>query len=111
MPKKSVNLIPSLTDKDGNSVTDSSKIAEMFNDFFTNISTKINDSIPHTKMSPLDYLTNRNDKPFFISPTTQKKLKQLLSRLIVRSPLAPTAYQLGGGGEGGSSEMSLCDNV
>ena len=31
--KKSVNLISSLTDKDGNSVNDSSKMAEMFNDF------------------------------------------------------------------------------
>ena len=47
--KKSANLISSLTDEDGNLVNDSSKMAEMFNDFFTNISAKINDSIPHTK--------------------------------------------------------------
>ena len=58
--KKSADLISSLADKDGNSVNDSSKMAEMFNDFFTIISAKINDSIPNTKKSPLDYLKNRN---------------------------------------------------
>ena len=36
--KISVNLISSLTDKDGNSMR--SKMAEVFNDFFTNISAK-----------------------------------------------------------------------
>ena len=50
--KKSANLISSLTDKDENSVNDSSKMEEIFNDFFTNISAKLNDSIPHTEVTP-----------------------------------------------------------
>ena len=79
--KKSANLISSLTDKDGNSVNDSSKMAEMFNDFFTNISAKINDSIPHTKKSSLDYLTNRNDKSFFISPKTSEEVEAIIISL------------------------------
>ena len=73
---------------------DSSKMAEMFNDFFKDISAKINDSIPYTKKSPLDYLTNRNDKSFFISPTTPEEVKAIIVSIIVGSPLAPTAQSL-----------------
>ena len=103
MSKKSVNLIPSLTDKDGNSVKDSSKMAGMFHDFFTNISAKINDSIPHTKMSPLDYLTNRNDKSFFISPTTPEEVEAIIVSLNSEKSTGPYSIPVKGGGGGGGS--------
>ena len=79
--KKSANLISSLTDKDGNSVNDSSTMAVMFNDFFTNISAKINNSTPHTKKSSVNYLTNRNDKSFFISLTTPEEVEAIIISL------------------------------
>ena len=79
--KKSANLISSLTDK--------SEMAEMFNDFFTNISAKINDSIPHTKKSPLDYLTNRNDKSFFISLTIPEEVEAIIISLSRRKSTGP----------------------
>ena len=50
--KKSANLISSLTHKDGNLVNDSSKMAEMFNNFFTNISAKIMTVSPTLKSHP-----------------------------------------------------------
>ena len=56
-------------------------MAEMFNDFFKDISAKINDSIPSTKKSPLDYLTNRNDKSFFISLTTPEEVEAIIISL------------------------------
>ena len=70
-------------------MNDSSKMAEMFNDFFTNITAKINDSIPHTKKSPLDYLTNRNDKSFFISPTTPEEVEAIIISFNSRKSTGP----------------------
>ena len=50
---------------------------------------KINDSIPHTKKSPLDYLTNRNDKSFFISPTTPEEVEAIIISLNNRKSTGP----------------------
>ena len=95
MPKKTtVNLISSLTDKDGNSVNDSSERVEMFNDFFTNISGKINDSTPHTKMSPLNYLANRNDKSFIISLTTPEEVEAIIISLNSRKSTGPCSIPI-----------------
>ena len=51
----------------------------MFNDLITNISAKLNDNIPHTKKSALDYLTN--DKSFFISLTTPEEVEAIIISL------------------------------
>ena len=41
-------------------VSDPTKIANIFNQYFVNVGTKVDKSVPRTKKSPLSYLKNKN---------------------------------------------------
>ena len=56
-------------------VQNSKEIANIFNNYFVNIAGKIDSEIPRTRKSPLDYLGDKLEKSFFISPTNSAKLK------------------------------------
>ena len=45
---------------DGFKADDSKKMANIFNEVFVNTAQKINEKIPRTKKSPLDYLSSKN---------------------------------------------------
>ena len=55
-------------------------MANIFNNVFVNTAKKINENIPRTRKSPLDYLSFQNEFSFFLShQPLLKKLKSLLT--------------------------------
>ena len=54
-------------------------IAQVFNQYFTNIAAKIDEDIPRTRKSPSDYLGNMNESPFFLSPTDSAEVESIIS--------------------------------
>ena len=42
---------------------------------------KINQDIPRTRNSPLDYMPTANDKSFFVSPVTPKEIEIIIGSL------------------------------
>ena len=56
--KKEIRDAPSkLIDSNGNSFTEDSDIAEIFNNFFTEIGENLRKDIPHTSLDPLQYIS------------------------------------------------------
>ena len=64
--------------QDGKEIDDPQKMANIFNNFFVNVSKKITSAIPRTTKSPLDYLKHSNDKSFFLSSVAPEKLECLI---------------------------------
>ena len=56
-------------------VQNSKEITNIFNNYFVNIAGKIDSEIPRTRKSPLDYLGEKLEKSFFISPTNSAKVE------------------------------------
>ena len=78
--KNSPRSISQLT-ADGETIQDPQKMANVFNNFFVNVSTQVSSEIPRTKKSPLDYLKNRNMNSFFISPVTHSEIEDIIISL------------------------------
>ena len=78
----------------GSEINDSKKVANIFNDFFVNISSKINEKIPHTKKLALDYLHSNIDSSFFMSPVTTLEIVDIISSLKMVKLQGPLASQL-----------------
>ena len=55
-------------DEMGYKISDPVKIANEFNNYFTNVANNITKKIPRTPKSPLYYLSNSNVESFFIFP-------------------------------------------
>ena len=56
-------------------------MAAAFNNFFVNVSQKVNQDIPRTRKSPLDYMSTANDKSFFVSPVTPEEIEIIIGSL------------------------------
>ena len=56
-------------------------MATVFNNFFVNVSQKINQDIPRTRKSPPDYMPTANNKSFFVSPVTPEETEIIISSL------------------------------
>ena len=78
--KNSPQSISQLT-ADGETIQDPQKMANVFNNFFVNVSTQVSSEIPRTKKSPLYYLKNRNMNSFFISPVTHSEIEDIIISL------------------------------
>ena len=52
--------------QNGKTIDDSKDIAKIFNQYFTNIASKIDSEIPQTRKSPLDYLGKKQELNFFL---------------------------------------------
>ena len=68
-------------------------MAAAFNNFFVNVSQKINQDIPRTRKSPLDYMPNANYKSFFVSPVTPEEIEIIIGSLKMVNHVVHTAYQ------------------
>ena len=66
--------------QDGKAIDDPQKMANIFNNFFVNVSKKIS-TIPRTRKSPLDYLKHSNDKSFFLSSVAPEEVECLINSL------------------------------
>ena len=69
-------------------------MANIFNEFFVNISSKINEKILRTKKFALDYLHSNTDSSFFISPVTTLEIVGIISSLKNGKAAGPSASQL-----------------
>ena len=65
------------------------KMANIFNNCFLNVAQKIDKKIPKTRKSPLDYLTLRNDKTFFLSPVTPVEIEIIINALQAGKAVGP----------------------
>ena len=57
--------------QDGKEINDPQQMANIFNNFFVNVSKKITNAIPRTRKSPLDYLTLRAPRVLVPTPSTK----------------------------------------
>ena len=81
LKNKSFNNISQLISENGDIIKDSKQMAAAFNNFFVNVSHKINHDIPRTRKSPLDYMPTAKDKSFFVSPVTPEEIEIIIGTL------------------------------
>ena len=60
--------------QNGETVQNSKEIAKIFNNCFVNTAGKIDSEIPRTRKLPLDYLGDKLEKSFFLSPTNSAEI-------------------------------------
>ena len=80
----------------GDSITTNTKsIANAFNDFFSNIGSKLAKSIPEVpNISPLDYLPVPPSSSFYLSFVTSSEIEDEIDKLTLGKLLDPSAYLL-----------------
>ena len=74
--------------QNGVAINDPKKIAKVFNHCFTNIASKVDSEIPRSRKSPSDYLGNKCESNFFLSPTDSAEIENIIAervRLLVRT--------------------------
>ena len=57
-------------------------MANIFNNYFVNVGSEIDKTIPRTKKSPTDYLENRTLESIFLAPVT---LEETAAEIIIHS--------------------------
>ena len=87
--KKKLNSPTSLIDE--GKIINSKNIMEHFNKFFTEIGTNIQNKILPTKKYYTDYLLNPNKETFFITPTTDEEISDIISDLNIRKSTGPNS--------------------
>ena len=78
--KKKLNSPTFLTDE-GKTITNPKNIAGLFNRFFTEVGTNIQNKISSTRKYYADYLLNPNKQTFLITPTTDEEISNIISDL------------------------------
>ena len=75
------NHLPSKITKNNIEITDSKSIANAFNEFFANIGNNLASAIPSVAGSPYSYLDPSNPHCFYLFPTTQQEIEDVISNL------------------------------
>ena len=81
---KNKNNIPQISHllKDCSRITDPTKMANIFNQYFINVGSNVDKSIPRTKKSPLSYLKGRNPpESLFLAPVTSEEIEIIINLL------------------------------
>ena len=93
---KPVNFVSArfLKDEKGNKISDSERIANEFNNYFTNVANSITKKIPRTSKSPFYYLANSNVNSFFIFPCTSDEISPLIKSLKNGKSSGPNSQYL-----------------
>ena len=80
---KSYNTPPisKIMDKNGEISSESTKISNIFNEYFVNVANSITENIPKSQKSVVDYLRNKNSTSIFLSPVTHKEIEDVISIL------------------------------
>ena len=76
--KDSAFTVPS-TEDDDISLTNPKDIADVFNNYFSNVATGIKSSIKYSRNKFFDFLPQININSFFINPTDKTEIKNILS--------------------------------
>ena len=80
--------------QDGKEIDDPTKMANIFNKFFVNVSQKVTSGIPRTRKCPLDYLKRRNDKSLFLSNATPEETEALINSLQEGKAVGPNSVPI-----------------
>ena len=56
-------------------------LTKMANQYFVNVGTKVDKSIPRTKKPPLSYLKNKNSDSLFLAPVTPNEIEIIINSL------------------------------
>ena len=65
----------------GQIITNQKKIADVLNDFFSSVGTKINDSLPPSTADPSAYILNEVPETCFLDPVTSDEIRAILMEL------------------------------
>ena len=66
------------------------KMANIFNNYFVNVGSQIDKTIPRTKKSPIDYLENRIPESIFLaSVITPEEIEIMIHSLNVKKAIGP----------------------
>ena len=88
------NKINGIRDKNGNMISNSEKISNVFNDYFINVADNIEKAIPRTSKSPMDYLKASNPYSMFLSPTTKFEVEDVISNLDSTKSIGPNSIPI-----------------
>ena len=96
---KGIKQIINIKDRDNNQLnsimiddtlcTDSRKIANGFNEYFATIAEKLQSRIYHEGHDFTKYLTEKNEKSFFIEPTDEIEIKQIIKNFSANKASGP----------------------
>ena len=75
----------------GTQINDLVKMANIFN-YFVNVGTQTDKTIPRTKKSPTDYLKNRAQESIFLAPVTPKQIEINIHSFKSKRPLVLMAF-------------------
>ena len=78
---KQPTKIDELKTNDNNIVNDNLLLANTFNNFFVNVGSEVNKSIPNTNVSPSSYLNNRVESNFLINKTNIAEVMTIILKL------------------------------
>ena len=73
----------------GTRINDSVKMANIFNNYFVNVGSQIDKTIPRTKKSPTDYLKNRIPESIFLAPATPEEIEIIINSLNIKKAIGP----------------------
>jgi len=62
-------------------VTDPTEIADVFCNYFANIAERLDNAIPASAVSPLQYMGERTQNSMFAEPATAREVQQVISQL------------------------------
>ena len=88
------NEINGIRDTNGNMISNSEEISNVFNDYFVNVADNIEKAIPRTSKSPMDYLQASNPYSTFLSPTTKFEVEDVISNLDSTTSIGPNSIPI-----------------
>ena len=66
---------------DGQQVTSHEEIASSFNEFFGSIAQRLADNVPHSTISPTEYIRNNVSNSIFFSPMNTRECEKIIDSL------------------------------
>ena len=70
-------------------INDPVKMANIFNNYFVNVGSQIDKTIPRTKKFPTDYLKNRVPELMFLAPVTPEETEIIIHSINVKKADGP----------------------
>ena len=85
------NNQPTCLNVNGKTITNSTEIANSFNNFFSTIAQKIENKLIPTHKTHNDYLISPNMKSIFLAPTTEQEIIDNISSLNINKSIGPNS--------------------
>ena len=84
-----------ISDNTGKHVSNQHKVANLFNDYFVNIGSNVEQKIPPTDKDFNDYLKNlKIDKTFFLSPADKNEIIDIIKLFDINKSLGPNSIPI-----------------